>query len=95
MIRERKAMLVRVSGRVQGVSFRIWTRREAERLGVTGWVRNERDGSVAAMIVGSDAALANMVERLWMGPADASVVSVETNRSPCPIRCRGSRSLVR
>ncbi|MNT82244.1 Acylphosphatase [compost metagenome] len=71
-------MLVRVSGRVQGVSFRIWTRREAERLGVAGWVRNERDGSVAAMIVGSDAALANMIERLWIGPAAASVVSVET-----------------
>ncbi len=89
MIRERKAMLVRVSGRVQGVSFRIWTRREAERLGVTGWVRNERDGSVAAMIVGSDAALANMVERLWMGPAAASVVSVETEPVALPDPVQG------
>lgn len=89
MIRERKAMLVRVSGRVQGVSFRIWTRREAERLGVTGWVRNERDGSVAAMIVGTDAALANMVERLWIGPAAASVVNVETEPVALPDPVQG------
>lgn len=86
---ERKAMLVRVSGRVQGVSFRIWARREAERLGVAGWVRNERDGSVAAMIVGTDRALANMVERLWMGPAAASVVSVETEPVAVPDPVQG------
>ena len=49
---ERKAILVRIRGRVQGVSFRVWTKMEAEKLGLTGWVRNEADGSVAALVAG-------------------------------------------
>ena len=43
-----RAVLVRITGRVQGVSFRVWTRIEAERLGLHGWVRNEADGSVSS-----------------------------------------------
>jgi acylphosphatase len=38
----RKAVRVRLMGRVQGVSFRVWTRTEAERLGLSGWVRMRR-----------------------------------------------------
>ena len=70
----RKATLARITGRVQGVSFRIWTRTEAEKLGLNGWVRNETDGSVTALIVGSDAAVSAMVKRLREGPS-AAVVS--------------------
>jgi acylphosphatase len=73
---ERKAMLVRISGRVQGVSFRIWTREEAEQLGLSGWVRNEADGSVKALIAGSEAAVSTMLARLWQGPPGASVSGV-------------------
>lgn len=40
------AVLVHVTGRVQGVGFRYWTLEEAVRLGIKGWVRNEPDGSV-------------------------------------------------
>lgn len=72
------AMRVRISGKVQGVGFRVWTCDEAVRLGLTGWVRNERDGSVAALIAGSDSAVAAMIERLKRGPSGASVSSVET-----------------
>jgi len=43
---DRKAVLVRITGRVQGVGFRVWTRQQAQRLGLTGWVCNEDDGSV-------------------------------------------------
>ncbi|MGV4795577.1 acylphosphatase [Rhizobium sp. F40D2] len=73
-----EAVRVRVSGRVQGVGFRIWTREEALRLGLTGWVRNEVDGSVAALIAGSDIAISTMIERFSRGPAGATVSGVET-----------------
>lgn len=73
---ELKAMLVRVSGRVQGVSFRMWTRDEAEGLGLSGWVRNEADGSVKALIAGPEAAVSQMLARLWKGPPGAVVSDV-------------------
>lgn len=69
--------MAQVTGRVQGVSFRVWTLREAEKLGLTGWVRNEPDGSVVALLVGPDGAVEDMLERLWVGPAGASVSGVE------------------
>lgn len=72
-----KAVRMRISGKVQGVGFRMWTRDEAVRLGLTGWVRNERDGAVAALIAGSDSAIATMIERFRQGPAGASVSGVE------------------
>ncbi|PTE08639.1 acylphosphatase [Mesorhizobium helmanticense] len=72
----RKAISVRIGGRVQGVSFRAWTRNEAERLGLAGWVRNEDDGSVAALIVGAEGAVSTMMNRFWRGPRGASVSSV-------------------
>ena len=73
-----KAALVLISVRVKGVSFRLWTRSEAARLGLTGWVRNEKDGSVLAMIAGPDAAISTMIEHFWQGPSGASVSSVTT-----------------
>ncbi|SIT53798.1 Acylphosphatase [Mesorhizobium prunaredense] len=72
----RKAVRVRLRGSVQGVSFRVWTRTEAERLGLSGWVRNEEDGSVTALIVGADGAVSTMLDRFWKGPTGASVSSV-------------------
>lgn len=72
-----QAVLVRVSGRVQGVGFRDWTRREAQRLGLGGWVRNEPDGSVLAYCAGSDTAISTMLARLSAGPALAAVSKVE------------------
>ena len=71
-----KALLVRITGTVQGVNFRVWTRIEAEKLGLNGWVRNEDDGSVTAMIVGPRAAVSSMLERLWLGPPGAAVSDV-------------------
>ena len=71
-----KATIVRISGRVQGVSFRVWTRAEAIKLGLTGWVRNEGDGSVTALIAGSDAAVSALMKKLWIGPSGASVSNV-------------------
>ncbi|MBX4909596.1 MULTISPECIES: acylphosphatase [Rhizobium] len=73
-----EAVRVRISGRVQGVGFRMWTRDQALQLGVTGWVRNEADGSVTALIAGAGSAISTMLECLKRGPAGASVSSIET-----------------
>ena len=72
-----KAVVVTVTGRVQGVSFRWYAMQEAERLGVHGWVRNEPDGSVAAHLEGDDRAVESMVEWCRHGPAGARVEHVE------------------
>ena len=64
---------IRVTGRVQGVGFRYALRREAERRGVTGWVRNRRDGSVEAVIQGHADAVDRIVQWARRGPAMAIV----------------------
>ncbi len=67
----------RVTGRVQGVGFRWWTRSLATRLGLTGAVRNLPDGSVAVHARGSDAQLAALRTALAHGPPVARVDGVE------------------
>jgi len=47
------------------------------RLCLAGWVRNESDGSVTALLAGADAAVSAMIERLWQGPRGAMVAKVE------------------
>lgn len=78
MTGNRHAVLVRISGRVQGVSFRAWTRDTAETLGLSGWVRNEPDGTVTAHIEGPPATVENMVARCHEGPRAARPTRVET-----------------
>jgi acylphosphatase len=73
-----RAVRARITGRVQGVCFRTWARSEALQIGVTGWVRNERDGSVTAMIAGPKGCVARMIDALWEGPAAAAVSYVAT-----------------
>lgn len=62
-----------VHGRVQGVGFRASLAWEAQNMGVTGWVRNRRDGTVEAMIQGSDEAVAAMIAWTRRGPPGARV----------------------
>lgn len=81
----RMAVSVRITGRVQGVSYRHWTRTEATRLGLTGWVRNEEDGSVSALLAGAPAAVSEMIGLCRFGPRLARVVDVETRlAAPVP-----------
>jgi acylphosphatase len=68
---------VRVTGRVQGVFFRAWTREQAERLGVFGWVRNCPDGSVDAHLEGASENVDQMIELLRRGPSGAQVDELE------------------
>ncbi|MEM6678059.1 MAG: acylphosphatase [Pseudomonadota bacterium] len=70
------AYQLRITGRVQGVGFRYWTRDRAQALGLSGWVRNEPDGSVSALIAGPAAALDQMLEDCKSGPPGAAVRDV-------------------
>jgi acylphosphatase len=70
-----------VEGRVQGVNFRYYTVRTAERLGVTGWVANRRDGRVETVSEGSEEALKSMLAYLRQGPPSATVTNVNTQWS--------------
>jgi acylphosphatase len=72
----RIAESVRVTGLVQGVFFRAWTREQADALGVTGWVRNCSDGSVEAHVEGDEAAVEQLVALLRRGPPSAQVEEV-------------------
>lgn len=65
-----------VTGRVQGVFFRAWTKEQADQLAVTGWVRNRPDGSVEAHVEGDELAIERMVELMRSGPSGAGVSDV-------------------
>ena len=72
---------MRIRGTVQGVGFRAWTLRQAEALGVSGWVRNEADGSVTVLVAGPEDAVAAMIERLREGPRAARVSDLKTEHA--------------
>lgn len=71
-----KAVQARVSGRVQGVSFRWYTQERACALGVAGWVRNEPDGTVLVHAEGEAEAVDALVAWCHDGPALARVTAV-------------------
>jgi acylphosphatase len=71
-----KAVDVRITGLVQGVSFRAYAQAQAHGLGVVGWVRNERDGAVAAHVEGPEHAVDALVAWCRQGPAYAEVEDV-------------------
>ncbi len=62
-----------ISGRVQGVSFRMWTVMQANELGVSGWVRNLRTGDVEAFVQGEEEYVRKLIDRCRHGPALAQV----------------------
>ena len=68
---------LRIRGRVQGVYFRQSTRERAIELGLTGWVRNRRDGSVELVAEGDGNSLQALVNWCKIGPAMAKVTEVE------------------
>lgn len=68
-----------VSGRVQGVYYRSYARDAARRLGLTGWVRNARDGRVEAILEGEEDAVKEMISWCWKGSPSARVEDVEVS----------------
>ena len=71
--------LLKITGRVQGVSYRESMRAEARRRGVTGWVRNQRDGSVEALVQGEAALVAELLAWCKLGPPAARVEEVRAH----------------
>ena len=71
-----------VSGRVQGVFFRVSTRQEAVRLGLTGKVCNLPDGRVEVQAQGEEGAVHSLCDWLWQGPRMAQVDNVSCEETP-------------
>ena len=68
-----------IRGRVQGVGFRYHLRAEALRHGVSGWVRNRRDGSVEAVVQGDEAAVDSVIGWARRGPGSAQVTDIQVD----------------
>jgi acylphosphatase len=84
------AVRVRIAGRVQGVCYRVWAQRNAQALGLSGWVRNVRDGAVEALFSGADVQVFEMLARCRKGPSAAFVedVAILEEGAPAPIGFR-------
>ena len=77
-----KRLTATVTGLVQGVSYRYYTRREAKRLDLVGWIRNEDDGSVYVVAEGQDESLQRLIKFMGQGPPSAHVKQITTDWSP-------------
>ncbi len=71
------ALRLMISGRVQGVGFRAFVERQARRHSVRGWVRNRRDGTVEALVIGDETMLAAMEAACRRGPSMAMVTGLD------------------
>jgi acylphosphatase len=78
------ARRVVITGRVHGVGFRDWLIAQARQLGVSGWVRNRRDGAVEALIDGDEAAVEELLRACRRGPPHAEVDTIEEHLAEPP-----------
>lgn len=78
------ALLLAISGRVQGVGYRDWLVREAQRQGLRGWVRNRPDGSVQALVAGTPEAVRAVIAACHRGPFFARVAQVVESAAEAP-----------
>ncbi|MBU5537372.1 MAG: acylphosphatase [Candidatus Aenigmatarchaeota archaeon] len=72
-----KRVNAKIYGIVQNVGFRNFIKKNAEKLGITGWVRNNFDGTVEAVFEGDDNAVSEIIEKCKKGPLLALVEKVE------------------
>ncbi len=79
-----KAKRLVIRGEVQGVGFRDWLVATAERIGVSGWVRNRRDGTVEALVCGDVAAVEELLRACRRGPRGAVVRSLDEDLADPP-----------
>lgn len=69
-----------ISGKVQGVWFRASTQEKAEELGITGWVKNTREGTVEALFEGDENKVQQLIRWCHQGPPRAQVTTVEVTK---------------
>jgi acylphosphatase len=74
-----KAYFLKITGDVQGVSFRYFTRTEAENLGLCGWAQNEHDGSVTVFVQGEEENITKIIEWTKVGSPMATVNNVSVS----------------
>ena len=86
------AVNLRILGRVQGVGYRAFALDEARRLGLDGWVRNRRDGSVEALVAGPAGAVEAMIAACRAAPPPARVSDIQTTPAAPPAQA-GFRQL--
>ena len=70
-----------ITGRVQGVGFRHFTRKNADKIGITGWVKNLPDGRVEALFQGPEQKVNELIDRCKEGPISAYVKEIDVNKA--------------
>jgi acylphosphatase len=80
-----RCVRLRITGRVQGVWYRGWTVAQARELGLDGWVRNRRDGSVEAVVSGASEQVEELIARCRIGPPAAEVDRVHVTPEAEPV----------
>jgi len=73
----REQRFIRIHGKVQGVGYRFFATRVARRLGLKGWIQNNRDGSVEAAVEGEKSSIDEWIEELKEGPRYAEVTKID------------------
>ncbi len=68
-----------IEGRVQGIFYRMWTREQAQKLGLVGWVRNLEDGRVEAVFEGPKDKVEKMVKKCHKGPHPAGIEHIDVS----------------
>jgi acylphosphatase len=76
MMPPEKTVLLRITGRVQAVGYRLWATRTAASLGLRGWVRNRANGSVEVLAIGPSETVADFIAACRQGPRAAQVTAV-------------------
>jgi acylphosphatase len=79
-MKKKVSVRVIISGRVQGVFFRMETKKEADKLGIFGWVRNRNDGTVEAVFEGDEDRVTPMIEWCRKGPPLSNVSGIDIQR---------------
>ncbi|MDB5560986.1 MAG: acylphosphatase [Hyphomicrobiales bacterium] len=80
-----RTVQVIVTGGVQGVGYRAWTERQAQQLGLDGWVRNRRDGSVEVLVCGDPNHVDKLLAAFRQGPPGARVDAVAISDSTATV----------
>lgn len=73
---------LKITGKVQGVGYRYFVQKNARALGLTGWVKNNKDGSVICVATGGEETLENLRQQCEVGPPAAEVQNVATKIIP-------------